>query len=135
MNSSEKDFDYYVNKGIALKSIEEFENSLLMYDKASEINPSSPLCYTVPAEIYLKLRKFDKAIQLINIALEKIKDAEDKNFLHFPNAIKLKTEINVALNKDKESGDMLKKILLKNFTLMFFICWQRLILNLLTMSY
>ena len=45
-----------------------------MYDKASEINPSSPLCYTVPAEIYLKLRKFDKAIQLINIALEKIKD-------------------------------------------------------------
>ena len=115
LNSSEKDFDYYVNKGIALKSIEEFENSLLMYDKASEINPSSPLCYTVPAEIYLKLRKFDKAIQLINIALEKIKDAEDKNFLHFPNAIKLKTEINVALNKDKESGDMLKKILVEKF--------------------
>ena len=37
-----------------------------------KINSESPLCYTVPAEIYLKLRKFDKAIKLINVALEKI---------------------------------------------------------------
>ena len=34
-----QDFDYYVNKGISLKSIEEFESSLSMYDKAKEINP------------------------------------------------------------------------------------------------
>ena len=114
-NIAEKDFDYYVNKGISLKSIEEFENSLEMYDKATEINSNSPLCYTVPAEIYLKLRKFDKAIQLINVALEKINESEEKNFLHFPNAIKLKTEINVALNRDKESGDMLKNILDEKF--------------------
>ena len=113
VNSTEKDFDYYVNKGISLKSIEEFESSLLMYDKATEINPSSPLCYTVPAEIYLKLRKFEKAIQLINVAIEKINESSDRNFLHFPNAIKLKTEINVALNRDKESGEMLKNILKK----------------------
>ena len=86
-----------------------------MYDKATEINPGSPLCYTVPAEIYLKLRKFEKAIQLINVALEKINESSDKNFLHFPNAIKLKTEINVALNRDKESGEMLKKILEEEF--------------------
>ena len=39
----------------------------------------------------------------------------DQNFLHFPNAIKLKTEINVALNKDAESGEMLKKILNEKF--------------------
>ena len=111
----EKDFDYYVNMGIALKSIEEFEDSLSMYDRAKEINSESPLCYTVPAEIYLKLRDFNKAIKLINIALEKIEVSLDKNFLHFPNAIKLKTEINVALNKDKESGEMLKKILDESF--------------------
>ena len=114
-NSIDKDFDYYVNKGISLKSIEEFESSLSMYDKAAEINPNSPLCYTIPAEIYLKLRKFDKAIQLINTALEKIHESEDKNFLHFPNAIKLKTEINVALNRDAESGSMLRKILDEKF--------------------
>ena len=114
-NFVEKDFDYYVNKGISLKSIEEFESSLAMYDKATEINSSSPLCYTVPAEIYLKLRKFDKAINLINLALEKINESKDKNFLYFPNAIKLKTEINVALNRDRESGDMLKDILKKKF--------------------
>ena len=113
--SEEKDFDYYINKGISLKSIEEFEKSLLMYDKATEINSDSPLCYTVPAEIYLKLRKFEKAIQLINLALDKINDSSDKNFLHFPNAIKLKTEINVALNRDKESGDILRKILKEKF--------------------
>ena len=111
----EKDFDYYVNMGIALKSIEEFEDSLSMYDRAKEINSESPLCYTVPAEIYLKLRDFNKAIKLINVALEKIEVSLDKNFLHFPNAIKLKTEINVALNKDKESGEMLKKILDERF--------------------
>ena len=111
----EKDFDYYVNMGIALKSIEEFEDSLSMYDRAKEINSESPMCYTVPAEIYLKLRDFNKASKLINIALEKIEVSLDKNFLHFPNAIKLKTEINVALNKDKESGEMLKKILDERF--------------------
>ena len=111
----EKDFDYYVNMGIALKSIEEFGDSLTMYDKAKEINSESPLCYTVPAEIYLKLREFNEAIKLIDIALEKIEVSLDKNFLHFPNAIKLKTEINVALNKDKESGEMLKKILDERF--------------------
>ena len=114
-NPEEKDFDYFVNMGIALKSIEEFENSLTMYDKASKINPESPLCYTAPSEIYLKLRKFEKAVQLINVALEKIEKSTDINFLHFPNAIKLKTEINVALEKDEESGDMLKKILDKKF--------------------
>ena len=114
-NFVEKDFDYYVNKGISLKSIEEFESSLAMYDKATEINSSSPLCYTVPAEIYLKLRKFDKAINLINLALEKINESKDKNFLYFPNAIKLKTEINVALSRDRESGDMLKDILKEKF--------------------
>ncbi len=111
----EKDFDYYVNMGIALKSIEEFKSSLSMYDRAKEINSESPLCYTVPAEIYLKLREFNKAIKLINVALEKIEASLEKNFLHFPNAIKLKTEINVALNKDNESGEMLKKILVESF--------------------
>ena len=114
-NSTEKDFDYYINKGVSLKSNEEFEKSLIMYDKATLINSDSPLCYTVPAEIYLKLRKFDKANQLIDVAIEKINEAADKNFLHFPNAIKLKTEINVALKRDKESGDILKKILEEKF--------------------
>ena len=59
--------------------------------------------------------KFDKAINLINLALEKINDSKDKNFFYFPNAIKLKTEINVALNRDRESGDMLKDILKEKF--------------------
>ena len=85
-----------------------------MYEKAKEINPESPLCYTVPAEIYLKLRQYEKANELINIALLKI-NASLKNTLHFPNAIKLKTEINVALNQDKENEITLLKILEENF--------------------
>ena len=115
-NPQQKDFDYYANKGVALKSIEEFESALLMYDEATKINSESPLCYTVPAEINLKLRKFDQAIKLINKGLEKIGNSAGKNnIMHFPNAIKLKTEINVALKKDKENGDMLKNILSKEF--------------------
>ena len=109
-----KDFDYYVNLAISFKSLEEFEKALEMYEKAKEINPESPLCYTVPAEIYLKLRQYEKANELINIALLKI-NASLKNTLHFPNAIKLKTEINVALNQDKENEITLLKILEENF--------------------
>ena len=110
-NPQDKDFDYYVNKGVAYKSIEEFKSALSMYDQAIKINPESPLCFTVPAEIYLKLRKFDTATKFIDTALEKISESNEQDMLHFPNAIKLKTEINVALKRDKESGDMLKKIL------------------------
>ena len=36
-NHAEKDFDYYVNIFYYLKSIEEFENSLSMYDKAKKL--------------------------------------------------------------------------------------------------
>ena len=110
-NPQDKDFDYYVNKGVAYKSIEEFKSALSMYDQAIKINPGSPLCFTVPAEIYLKLRKFDTATKFIDTALEKISESNEQDMLHFPNAIKLKTEINVALERDKENGDMLKKIL------------------------
>ena len=46
-NPHKKDFDYYSNMGVALKSIEEFQKSLDMYHKAREIDPDSPLCYTV----------------------------------------------------------------------------------------
>ena len=114
-NPNEKDFDYFINMGVSLKSNEEFQQSLIMYDRAIEINPDSPLCYTTPAEIRLKLREFKKSIELINIALDKIKNSAPQNILHFPNAVKLKTEINVALNNDNENGEMLKKILDENF--------------------
>ena len=109
-----KDFDYYANLGISYKSLEEFENALIIYQKAREINPQSPLCYTVPAEIYLKLRQYEKANALIDSAILKINDSL-KNTLHFPNTIKLKTEINVALNQDKESEKILLDILSENF--------------------
>lgn len=109
-----KDFDYYANLGISYKSLEEFENALIIYQKAREINPESPLCYTVPAEIYLKIRQYEKANALIDTAILKIKNSL-QNTVHFPNAIKLKTEINVALNQDNESEKILLDILSENF--------------------
>ena len=114
-NPDKKDFDYYANMGISLKSNEEYGQSLAMYDKAKEINPESPLCFTVPAEINLKLRKFQTSINLINKAIEKIEASKEQNILHFANAIKLKTEINVGLNNDAENGVMLKAILNEKF--------------------
>ena len=109
-----KDFDFYANLAVSYKSLEEFENALAMYQKAKEINPDSPLCYTVPAEIYLKLGQYDKANELINTAISIISNSF-KNTIHFPNAIKLKTEINVALNLDNESEKILLNILGENF--------------------
>ena len=40
---------------------------------------------------------------------------------YFPNAIKLKTEINVALRKDQENIEMLKLLLDQQFHQIYFI--------------
>ena len=114
-NPHEKDFDYYVNMGASYKALEEYEKSLDMYHQARAIDPNSPFCYTVPAEVNLKIRNFDRALELVNVALEKIDKSDARNSIHFPNAIKLKTEINVALKKDKENIEMLKSLLDQQF--------------------
>ena len=113
-NSEEKDFDYFINMGVCLKASEEYEQSLKMYEEATKINPESHMCYTVPAEIYLKLRNFEKSMELLNISLDKI-NLDGKESINFPNTIKLKTEVFVALNKDKENENMLLKILNEKF--------------------
>ena len=61
-NSEERDFDYFINMGVCHKANEDYELSLKMYEEATKIDPNSHMCYTVPAEIYLKLRNF-KALQ------------------------------------------------------------------------
>jgi len=109
-----KDFDFYANLAVSYKSLEEFENALAMYQNAREINPNSPLCYTVPAEIYVKLRQYEKANELIDTGISIISNSFS-NTIHFPNAIKLKTEINVALNQDNENEKILLDILDENF--------------------
>ena len=114
-NPHEKDFDYYVNMGASYKALEEYQKSLDMYHQARAIDPNSPFCYTVPAEVNLKIRNFDRALELVNVALEKIDKSDARNSIHFPNAIKLKTEINVALKKDKENIEMLKSLLDEKF--------------------
>ena len=114
-NPQKKDFDFYANMGASLKSLEEYKRALEMYEKAKEINSESSLCYSVPAEIKLKQREFDEAINLIDMAINKIRSGKDQNALRLMNVIKLKTEINVALNKDEENGEMLLEILSKKF--------------------
>ena len=111
----EKDFDYYINMGASYKALEEYKKALDMYQQARAIDPDSPFCYTVPAEVNLKIRNFDRALELVDIALEKIHKSDAKNSIHFPNAIKLKTEINVALRKDQENIEMLKLLLDQQF--------------------
>ena len=112
--SASKDFDYFINMGVCKKSIEDYEDSMKMYDQAKIIDSESPLCYMAPAEIYLKLRDFKRSMELIDTTLSKIEDTNVGNVL-YANAIKLKTEIYVALNKDKENEDMLMNILSKDF--------------------
>ena len=83
-NSEEKDFDYFINMGVCLKASEEYEQSLKMYEEATKINPESHMCYTVPAEIYLKLRNFKKSMELLDISLNKI-NLENLNNLNISN--------------------------------------------------
>lgn len=118
--NKKKDFDFFANMGFSYKSLEEFENAIVMYNSAQKIDPESPLCYMGPAEIYLKIRNFNKALELINITLEKITNAQKFNDLQYENAIKLKTDINLSLGRDKENGEMMVKLLSEKFRSNFF---------------
>ncbi len=113
-NSQEKDFDYFINMGVCHKANEDYELSLKMYDHATKIDPESHMCYTVPAEIYLKLRDFEKSMELLDTALDKMRSIGEET-LNFPNTVKLKTEVYVALNKDEENEKMLLRILNEGF--------------------
>ena len=113
-NKEERDFDYFINMGVCHKANEDYELSLEMYDEATKINPDSHMCYTVPAEIYLKLRNFKKSMDLINIALNKMSNTGQETF-NFPNTVKLKTEVYVALNEDQENEKMLLDLLNEKF--------------------
>jgi len=115
-NNDEKDFDFYVNMGVSLKSIEDYKNSLDMFSKAQEINTESPLAFMTPAEVKVKLREFNEALVLINKALEKIKSSKNINHLQLTHAIRVKSEILIALNKSQENFDFLKKELDQKFT-------------------
>ncbi len=113
-NKEERDFDYFINMGVCHKANEDYELSLEMYDEATKINPDSHMCYTVPAEIYLKLRDFKRSMDLLDIALDKMRSAGQETF-NFPNTVKLKTEVYVALNKDQENEKMLLDLLNEKF--------------------
>ena len=110
-----KDFDYFANMGFAHKSLEDYEKAMAMYDKAKLINPESHLCYLGPAEIFLKLREFNKALETINIAIEKVVAQKPLNDLQFENAIRLKTDINLSLGRDQDNGEMLIELLAEKF--------------------
>lgn len=112
----QRDFDYFINMGVSLKFIEEFEKSLVMYEKAKKIDPNSPLCYIGPAEIYLKIRDFNLALEFIDIAVIKSSQLGQMKNLYFFNAIKLKTEINIALNQDKNNEDLLLNLINETFS-------------------
>ena len=108
-NNEEEDFDFYINMGVSLKSLEEYKDSEDMFSKAKEINPESPLPFMTPAEIKLKLRKFEEALELINLALKIIQSAKNINHLQMAHAIRVKSEILIALNRQQENYEFLKE--------------------------
>ena len=119
-NSIEKDFDYFIKIWVfAIRQMKIISWRLEMYDGATKINPDY-LCYTSAAEIFLKLRKFEKSMALLDTALEKINQSGEET-LNFPNAIKLKTEVYVALNKDEENEKLLVEILSKKVSPRYFL--------------
>ena len=109
-----RDFDYFNNMGYALSQIEEFEESLSYLEKASELdnNPSVKTCL---AEVFLKKREFQKAKEMILIAMDTIKKIGHKSFTRYANIFLLYSEINGALKKDEETIELFNKILLDNF--------------------
>tara|TARA_B100000989_G_C19512086_1_gene459642 strand:- start:140 stop:1777 length:1638 start_codon:yes stop_codon:yes gene_type:complete len=109
-----RDFDYYNNMGYALSQIEEYRESISYLNKASELNdnPSVKICL---AEVYLKKREFDKAKEMILIALDAIKKMGEESFSKFANVFLLISEINSALKKDSETIEMFSDFLQKRF--------------------
>ena len=114
-NNEEKDFDFYINMGVSLKSIEEYKKSEDMFTRAKEINSESPLPFMTQAEIKMKLRKFEEALKLINTGLKIIQSKKDINHLQMAHTIRVKSEILIALNRQEENHEFLKEQLHQSF--------------------
>ncbi len=113
--TDKQDFDYYNNIGYAFLKIEEFEKSIYNLERAVEFNDREPGVYASIAELYVKLRKFEKARESINIALSLIEKNSQKSYVRFANMYLLMSEINSALKDDLKSISIFNDILDKNF--------------------
>ena len=109
-----QDFDYFNNMGYALSQIEEYEKSIIYLKRASELddNPSVKICL---AEVFLKKREFNKAKEMIYLALDNVKSMGARSYNKYANLFLLISEINGALKKDTETITLFKQILDENF--------------------
>ena len=109
-----QDFDYFNNMGYALSQIEEYEKSIIYLKRANELddNPSVKICL---AEVFLKKREFNKAKEMIYLALDNVKSMGARSYNKYANLFLLISEINGALKKDNETITLFKQILDENF--------------------
>ncbi len=109
-----RDFDYFNNMGYALFQIEEYEKSISYLERASEIsdNPNAKISL---AEVFLKMREFNKAKTMIFSALEDVKKIGQDSFTKYVNVFLVISEVNGALGKDNETIALFNDLLKNKF--------------------
>ena len=113
--TDKQDFDYYNNIGYAFLKIEEYEKSIYNLERAIKLNKEEPGVFASMAELYIKCKKFEKAKEFIDIALNIIKKNSQISYIRYANIYLLMSEINSALKDDAKSISMFDDILNKNF--------------------
>lgn len=125
-DDSTKDYDFYNNLGYAYLQLEFFHKAIILLEQAIRIRPESVQAYISLADVYQKLKKFNKAELFINRALEI--SGNDPNGFEIENNINLlllKSEVNSALKKDNETVALFTELLNKSFNADLFFLLSR----------
>ena len=95
--------DTYQLKGEILEAQDNMDGALQNYKKIEELNPFSHEYILKTANVYIKTNKLDKALQMMDDAIENEPD--------FAEAFKLRGNIKLLLHDEQGSMDDLKKAL------------------------
>ena len=70
LNLGKLDFDVNSNLAYLLSQTEDYQNAIQYAQEAKKIDPENPIPQKIMGEIYLNLRKFDDAVNLLKQAIE-----------------------------------------------------------------
>ena len=114
--SNNKDYDFFNNMGYAYSQLENYEKSINFLQSAIEIYPSNIESYVTLADVYQKLKHYDKAEELINKTLSKaMNDPHGFSIEKNINLLLLKYENCSSLEKEHEAINLFHQLLKKNF--------------------
>lgn len=127
---NKKDYDFFNNMGYAHSQLENYEKAIEFLQWAIKIQPNNIQSHVTLADVYQKLKKYNKAEDLINKTLARVmNDPRGFQIENNINLLLLKFENNSSLEKDPETIKLFHQLLKKNFNADLFYLLTRLTNN------